>query len=171
MTSKFSNRKSGYSIIELLFYLAIFTVLSIALINTIITMLKAFKISSNNTDMVQSVNIIQRMSREIRQANGVYSINPTDLVLDTRDDSGSAKQIRFVLSGTDIQLYETTPPSTVLVLVGNLNPDNIVVSSLDFKLITTAKGSAVRMYYQAKPESSSSAPESFYHTVVLRGDY
>ena len=164
--SKIKNTKGGYAIIEILFYIAIFFLLSLVVINSLFTMTKSFKESTIQADLVQSSAIMERISREIRQAYGINSITGTSLKLNTRDDLDNNKTVQFLLSGLNIQFLED------YVLTGNLNTSNIQITNLSFTQITTPAGKAVKVFLSVKStRDSSNRVTDFYDTVVLRGDY
>ncbi len=159
-------KTGGYTLVEMIFYIALFCILTIAVINSLITMTRSFRETSVQADLVQSSGIIERISRETRQAYGVNSISSSDLKLDTTDDAGVNKTVRFVLSGTDVQFYEND------ILTGNLNTTNIQVTALSFTQITTTKGKAIKMTLSVKSTRDSlSRVETYYDTVSLRGSY
>ncbi len=109
---------------------------------------------------------MERMSREVRQAYGISSISGTDLKLNSTDSSGTNKTVEFLLSGTNLELLENNS------LTGNLNTTNVSVTGVSFTQVTTAQGVAVKMTLTVKSNSDTSARnETFYDTVVLRGDY
>jgi hypothetical protein len=157
---------TGYSLLETVFYISFFAIFSILVINTLITMTKSFKENTISTELMQGENIMERISREVRQANSIYSISVNDLKLNTKDTIGTAKTIEFVLSGSDIRLLENN------VFTANLNTANISVQGLTFTQITTTKGVAVKMVLTIKSTHDSlNRTQNFYDTVVLRGDY
>lgn len=161
-----TKNNSGYSLVELLFYISLFCIITIAMINSFITMSKAFRETSIQADLVQSSSIMERISRDTRQAYGIFSIGASDLKLNTRDELDNLKTVRFVLSGSDVQLYEND------VLIGNLNTPNIQVTSLSFTEITTTLGKAVKINFSIRSTRDQIGRiEDFYNTVVLRGNY
>ena len=168
MIKNINNKKRGYTLLEIIFYIAIFSVLTLVVIDAIIVMTKAFKETSIQTNFVQSSTIMERISREIRKATGINSINNNgnNLILDTKDDAGDNKTVEFLLSGSDLQLKEND------ILIGNLNTPNIIITNLSFTQITTTKGLAVRVIFSARSSKDGSGRiEDFYDTIVLRGKY
>lgn len=151
--------------IELLFYISLFIVLSLVVINSMIVMTKSFKETSIQTSLMQGRDIMERMSREVRKATGVVSITPTNLKVNTKDNAGNPKTAAFLFTGGNLQFSEND------VLIGNLNSSNIVIDSLSFEPISTAKGSAVKIVLSVKLQNNPSRLENFYDTVILRGDY
>jgi len=166
MENQIQKVKGGYTLVEILFYIALFSVLTLAIIDSFVTMTKAFKEISIQSDLVQSSLAIERMSREIRQAYGINSITTSDLKLNTKDELDNNETVRFLLSGSDIQLFEND------VLTGNLNTPNIQVVNLSFTQITTVNGNAIKISLSVKSgRDMTNRVENFYNTVLLRGDY
>ncbi|MFH1200879.1 MAG: hypothetical protein V1484_00925 [bacterium] len=160
------KRNHGYAILELLFYIAFFFILSLVVINAMVTMTKSFKETAIQAELVQSGTIMERISREIKVASDINSITVSDLVLQTKDQSGADKTLEFLLFGSDVQLLENN------VLIGNLNIPNIIITDLNFIQIITAKGKAVKILLTLKHSNDTSSRfVDFYNTVVLRGSY
>lgn len=152
--------------IELLFYISIFAVVFLIMINSIMVMTRSFRETSVNTDIIQSSNIMDRISREIRKAESIHTISTNSLKLNTTNDAGTATTVQFSLSGSNIVFYDND------VLLGNLNSPNVSVTALTFTQITTAKGAAVKVFMTVVSNNyGSTRAENFYDTIVLRGNY
>jgi Tfp pilus assembly protein PilE len=166
MINIFTKNKHGYAIMELLFYIAIFSIVSVVVINAMVTMAKSFKETITQAQFVQSGNIMERMTREIRQAYSVdVTSTSTDLKLNT---TGIDTGVEFKFVGSDLQFLENGSSTAT----GNLNTPNIAVTSLTFTQITTAKGKAVKIFLTVKSiNDTSGATQDFYDTIVLRGSY
>ncbi len=163
---KTENLNRGYSTLELLFYIALFAVIVLVVINAMITMTRSFREANIQAELLQAGDVVERISREVRQASSISSITATTLRLNAEDSAGVSKIVDLVLSGGDIQLSENG------VLVGNLNTSNIIVTDLAFTEITTTKGKAVKIILTLRSSKDVLArTESFYNTVVLRGNY
>lgn len=167
MFNKIKKSNKGYSIIELLFYLSLLAILTVALINSIIVMAKSFQQTTINTDFLQSLHIMERISREVKNASSIASITNGDLTLNTTNDLDQSITRRFELSGGDVRFYENG------VLLGNLNTTHISVNTMNFTEITTAKGKAIKVFLQvqSKRDPQLDRSEDFYDTMVLRGLY
>lgn len=160
-----AERRRGYALIETLFYVALFSALSLAVISSLFAMSKSFSEVSAQSELLQSSRIMERISREVRQAYDINLASSSDLIL---KDSAGNDEMEFKLSGSDLQLLE----GSSLVLTGNLNAPNIAVAGLTFTQITTAKGKAVKIVLTVTYNRGSiSRTENFYDTVVLRGSY
>ncbi len=156
----------GYTLVELLFYIAFFTTFSLLVINAMITMTRSFRETTIYGELAQNGVIMERISREIRQAYDISSISANDLKINTKDDAGANKTVEFLLSGSNVQLIENS------VFTGNLNSPNIVVTGLTFTQITTVKGKAVKVALLVRSTNDSLARVvDFYDTIVLRGIY
>ncbi len=166
MLNKNHNKKGGYAVLELLCYIALFVVLSVVVIQSMITMSQSFKETTIQAELTESSHIMERISREIRGARSISSISATDLVLNTTDSAGVAKTVELLLSGTDLRLLENS------VLTGNLNTPTIVVTAFTFTQINTTQGAAVKVSFTIRSTNDKQArTENLYNTVVLRGDY
>ncbi|MEI6280772.1 MAG: hypothetical protein WCP17_02110 [bacterium] len=163
---KKNQTKQGYAVIELIFYIALFVLLSLVVINAMITMAKSFKETTLQAELEQSGAIMEKMVREIRASYDIGSITTNDLVLNTKDNNGVNKTVEFLLSGSDIAFKENN------VLTGNLNTPNIVVTAINFTQITTTKGKAVKVFLTVRSSNDALArTQDFYDTVTLRGSY
>lgn len=171
---KFKNQKNwknikrvrGYTLVELLFYVALFALLSFVLVDAIIVMTKAFKETTIQAELDGGGDIMERISREIRKANSISSVSESDLVLNTTDDAEMAKTVRFLLSNSNVQFFEND------VLTGNLNSPNVAVTGLTFTQITTGNGIAVRITLIVRSNNDAvNRTANFYNTIVLRGSY
>lgn len=159
---KIKNCKNGYAILELLFYVSFFAVLSLVVINSMIIMAQSFRETVIHAELAQSGSILERMSREIRQANDISSISASDLALNT----GANKTMEFKFISPNIQLWDNGSN------IGNLNSPNIIVTNLAFTQITTAKGKAVKIILTVRSGNDKlNRVFDFYDTVVLRGSY
>ncbi len=157
---------SGYSLLETVFYVSFFAILSILVINAMIIMTKSFRETTVQAELMQGGNMMERISREIRQAESISSISQSDLKLNTKDIDGVAKTIEFALSGSDIRFLENE------VFTGNLNTQSISIMGLSFTQISTTTGVAVKIFLTIKSNHDSmSRTEHFYDTAVLRGNY
>ncbi len=171
MKTPLHNR--GFSLVETIVYLALFVMLSVVVIHALVTTVKLFVEIRTNRDFVDSGYIaMERMTREIRGATSVDTVNstlgtsPGVLQLNTTDDAGVAKTVKFVTSGGVLQLYENG------TLSGALIGQNSTVTSLTFTQITTTKSKAVKVHLTIEDTRNSRNPtESFQDTIIMRRSY
>ncbi len=161
----FKNKK-GFTLLEMVFYVALFSLVSLILVQAIITMIASFRETQVTADINQANQVLERMSREIRQAQSINTITASSLKLDTTDSSGNPATITFTLSGTDIELSQND------VLIGDLNSTNLKITSLAFTQITTTNSSAIKLTATVGSNRyGSTRTANFYDTLVLRGSY
>jgi type II secretory pathway pseudopilin PulG len=166
------NRKNnifGFSIIEIIVYLAIFTALSVVVINSFIIILSSFSSIRTNQNLLDSGSVaMDRISREIRQAKNIDVANSiTDtLQLNSTDNSNNNIVIKFMKVNNALNLYKDGN------LIGNLLAPNIILNSISFDRITTANSEGVKIkiiLHDSRDKTNKT--ESYYDTVVLRGGY
>ncbi len=158
---------------EMLIYLAIFTMLSILVINSLITVMTSFSTTRTNRDLLESGSTaVERISREIRQAktidvtNSVLGSSPGVLQLNSTDGSGNALIIKFITSGGALNIYEGG------TLKDNLLGQNITINSLVFRRIVTTNSEAVKIEMTIQDNNSKSVKTAnFFDTIILRGAY
>ena len=159
---KQNKTKHGYAILDLLFYIAFFVTLSLVVIDAMITMARSFREISIQAELTQSGTIMERMSREIRQASSINSISANNLALNI----GVSQTIEFKFISPNIQLWDNGSN------IGNLNSPNIAVTALNFTQIATAKGKAVKVSLTLRDNNDIQGRlVNFYDTITLRGSY
>lgn len=160
------ERNKGFALLETIFYILLFAILSIAVINSMITMAGAFKEITIQRELMQGGNMMERISREIRDSYDINLINTNSLKLNTKDETGANKTIEFSLFESNITLLEND------TFTGNLNTGNVIVEDLTFLRIDTTKGVAVKVFLTVKSKHDIQyRSEHFYDTIVLRGKY
>ncbi len=167
------NLICGYSIIEILVYLAIFTALSIVVINSFIVILSSFNTTNMNRKLLESGSVVmERMSREIRQANSVdiagssFGSSPGVLQLNSTDESNNGIVIKFAVVDQALNLYQDGN------LLGNLLGQNVSITSLIFRKISTTNSEAAKIEMTLQYSKGQMIKSvNFYDTIVLRGGY
>jgi len=181
---QFKKLNKGYGMLELVFYIAIFSITALLVLNSILTMVSSFKETSANNTLIQSSKILEKISREIRNSESIHTISSSSLKLNNKNSAGNPRTSTFTLSGNDLNFYEND------VLVGTLNPVNISVSSLVFTDIVLAYDDSAYISAEAailNSDVSSDAvkvaltlevnsfgvikSKTLYTTVLLRGSY
>ena len=163
---KIIKNKNGYAILELLFYISFFTVLALVVVSAMVTMTRSFRETSIIAEWQQGANVMERISREIKQATSIASLSAADLILNTKDNSDVDKTMEFKFVSPNVQFWDNGAS------VGNLNSPGITVTSLVFTSITTLKSKAVKMVMTIRSNNDkSNRTVDFYDTIVLRGSY
>ncbi len=168
MIKRIKKINSGYTLIEMIFYIALFAMLSAVVISSMVTMMKSFKEVGIQREITQGGEIMERISREIKQANKINSVVDIngDLKLDTKDEVGAYKLVEFVLTNSNIRLLENNN------YTGDLNSPNIKVVALSFSQINTTKGQAIKISLTiSSKHDSQNRNYDYNNTIVLRGNY
>ena len=149
-------KKAGFTIVEILVYLALFAMISVVALGSLGTMSRALA-SLRATRGATDATLIafDRVTRSIQaaasvDASSVLSVSPGKLVLDTGT--------QFFLSGTSLQIQESGAGPVALA------PSSVVFSSLIFRKIQTAASLGVKI-------EAVVGGKNMYTTAVLRGSY
>lgn len=171
------NKQKGSSLLETIIYIAIFGIISIAVISSSVVVINSFSNTRVTRNMLESGNTaMERMTREIRQAtsidiaNSSLGVNPGYLQLNTVDSLGAARVVKFSVTNGILNLYQgaTNPPTLTDSLLGQ----NITVSNLVFRRISIPTGEAVKIEMTLLNNSTKNPlTRNFYDTVILRGGY
>jgi len=168
MKTQLIKNKKGYSLLELVIYLALFGVLSMSLVQITTTGYKVYKNVRINRDFTEhGLLAVEQISRTIRSASdasssSTFGANPGILILTT--DNGTTT---FDVSSGALRLTETTASGTT---VGNVTGGIVTVSSLVFYKIITTQGQAVKTVLTLT-HTPTGRSESFYITTILRSSY
>lgn len=168
-----NKKNSGFSLVEILVYIAIFAALSVVIINSFSVIVASFNSTRTSRDLLEGGNTsFERITREIRLANSVDSANsvlgstPGTLQMNSTNSGGSARIVKIILESGAVNLYEDG------TLTGNLLGSNVQATSLIFRKITTTAGTAVKVEMTLQDQRGKDhRSEKFYDTVILRGDY
>jgi len=163
---------SGFTLIEVIFYILLFTVLFGIIMQTL------FTISGTHNDIAVTANTnetatlaVERIAREIRDAHHVITAGstlgsaPGTLKLAMTSDASETHTIYQ----QDEQIHLDKNGSSQ----GPLTPSHTDISNLTFYHITTSDGpSAVRFSLTTTASSSNETKTvTFYNTAALRGSY
>lgn len=161
------NNKKGYSLVEMIIYLAIFTAISILVINSFITILSSFNTTHINRKLLESgIVSMERISRSIRGAESATVNSSTDIVLNNIDDATSSFNLRVVGENGQLNLYKNNS------LEGNILTPGVSLSSLIFRQITTPESQAIKIEMTIEYTSGHQTKSvNFYNTVILRKSY
>lgn len=165
------RRQDGFSIVEIVIYLAIFTMVSVLVINSFVTVMSSFSTTRTNRDLLESgITSMERMSREIRQATNVdlaaSNLSGGILQLNSKDQLGNSIVIKFNKEASLLNLYQDG------ILSGNLLRQNVSLDSLIFRRISTAESEAIKIEMTIQDtRSKENKTVNFYDTIILRGGY
>jgi len=171
------SAQKGFTLVEMIIYIAFFAMLSVLAINATIMVMKSFYTLRINQSISQSATTaLERMSREIRNAysidmvNSTFGTNPGRLTLLTKDDLGALTTIEFyTTAGNQINMkvggVEQGSLMTKTVLATNL-----VFRSMYNGTATSTNSKAVKIEMTlADNRAGISKTVKYYDTIVLRG--
>lgn len=170
---KWLKKQSGFSLIEIMIYVLLFSILAGVVINSFVSTIGSFSNTKTNRDLQEGGNTaMERISREIRQANSVTVANsnlgtsPGTLELATTDSSGANATVKFVFENNGIFMYKNG------TLAANLLGQNVIPTNLIFRRIVTTNGTAVKVEMTLQDNRGKAhKTANFYDTIILRGDY
>lgn len=161
--------KNGYSLVEILIYLAIFTAVSILVINSFLIILSSSNQTNMNRKILESGTYsMERISREIRQATSIDTVNSTAsiLVLNSHGSNGSAVVVKFSNENGTLKIYQNN------ISAGNLLGNHLSLTNLIFRRIVTTQGEAVKIEMSLTySDGKNTKTENFYDTIILRAIY
>lgn len=168
-----AQRIFGFSLIEVLLYVSLFTGISVMSMSSLFQTIKAFnnlRISRDIND--SSVKIMERITRDIKGstainfASSTFGSSPGRLTLTTVSASGTPLAVEYFVSGSMLRVKENG------VDVGTLMSSKTKVDALVFRYINT--GATVGVKTELHLSSSRgvvSDIDHFYNTSILRGTY
>lgn len=162
--------KKGYSVLELIIYMALLALFMLLVVNTILVMSGSYrKLSLSRTIANSAATSMERITREIRQATDVdvaqsiLNAENGKLRLLTTNDDGYAQTVSFALNDGAINVYEND------LLVGPLTKSFASTTALIFRVYSNLRSKAVsvEMTIQAQ-KGTEIKTETFNTTIVLR---
>ncbi|MFA7285590.1 MAG: hypothetical protein WC011_01940 [Candidatus Paceibacterota bacterium] len=176
----FKKFNKGNSLIEVVFYVAIFAVTVVLVMNSTFLMISSFKENFVNHNLKQHAQIIENIAREIKNSEGIVSMSESSIKLSKKDINGADHTIEFLQYGNGLNLYEDDQLSASLT--------GKRTKVLDFSVTSLGhiRGSANYEANNVVPLASQvikleltlqtiyfgfSRTETFYNTIVLRSNY
>lgn len=165
------NLQKGFSLPEILIYIAIL----VFLLSSVMTILFSIAKSQRAFNASKSVEgsallAMERVTREVRFAQSVdtasstLGVNPSVLVLDGTDINGDPRSIRFSISNGALILEENG------INQGGLTKEDSRVTNLVFTLIISTSSRAIKTDITIESGTSTSYRSgNFYSTTILRG--
>lgn len=166
---------SGFSLIEVVLYISLFSVISALTMNALFTTMKAFtnlRISRDIND--SSVKIMERMTRDIKSATSVdlaystFNANPGRLTLSTVNASGTPMTIEYYIPMGQNALHVKENG----VDRGSLLSSQTSISGVVFDYINTNRSIGIKIdLHVTASRGQVTDTDHFYNTVILRGTY
>lgn len=157
---------------EFIVYIAIFSILSMGIITSLVVSMRLYTVAQANHTLQSDGELsMERMIREIRSLDTIttgssaLNTHPGVLTLSGEDASGNPRTVSFSISNGSLVMYENSS------LVGSLTSPNVTVTNLVFNRITTGVGEAVKIQISLRTNRAFVSSTSFNSTIILRGAY
>lgn len=169
----YRHTHKGFSLIELLVYIAITVGIGVIVIQSVITLVQSFNSLRVSEDIHRSaITVLERTTREVRDTvsvdtvNSVFNTHPGILVLNTLDESENPVTTTIYVQNGSVYIQEgAAPPSA-------LTPEKVTVTELSFARYATAFSEAVEITLELeRMRGRVIKTEQFRSGVVLRGSY
>jgi Tfp pilus assembly protein PilW len=167
MRIRSGQQKNGYSLIELVVYIAIFIALSLLLVQSLITAVKVYAASVGTRALASNGDLVlDRLTREVRAATsvsgGTFGITPSTITLSGKDANGAARTVTFSVANGAIDISDN---GAVAVLTGS----SVTVTNFTATHFTNANSDALRIALTLTTTSGTPQSATFYTTVLTRG--
>lgn len=167
------RQEGGFSLIEVLLYVAIFSVISVISMNTLFQAIRSFdtlRISRDIND--SSVGIMERLTRDIKGstavdlANSTFAVSPGRLTLNTVSASGTPLTVEYYVDASTLRYKEDG------VEKGSLMSAKTTIDALVFRYINSGSTIGIKIeLHLSSARGGVTKVEHFYDTVLMRGTY
>lgn len=165
--------KAGFSLIEVVFYVGLFSSLSVMSMSSLFQTIKAFNNLRISRDIDDSaVKIMERLTRDVKSstaidiANSTFGTSPGRLTLTTVSASGTPLKVEYFVTNSSLHIKEND------IDIGALMSTKTSIDALVFYYINT--GNTVGIKSELHISSTRNAvrdADNFYNTSLVRGTY
>ncbi|MBU6370675.1 MAG: prepilin-type N-terminal cleavage/methylation domain-containing protein [Patescibacteria group bacterium] len=178
MKKFFKQKHSGFTLVEMVIYLALMTAISIVLVRSLVLVFNSNRAAFAEMNLRNAAySAMENMVREIRGSISIDSADSTlypsqagILALNQTDGNGNPIVVEFATSSSgalDIS-RGAAPPA----LVGPVTGNGAQVAALVFTPITTKNSTAVRIALELSASvNGATQTQWFYDTAILRNSY
>ncbi|MES3005701.1 MAG: prepilin-type N-terminal cleavage/methylation domain-containing protein [Patescibacteria group bacterium] len=167
------RRTKGFSLVEVLIYLFLLTILLGTIINSTLLLARSYRsVKAVRSIESSAISSMDGMLREVRNAASInigssnLNINPGILALNTTNASGSLQTLRFYLSGGKVMMDRDG------INVGQLTFSDSNVTGLVFRSIVATTSEAIKIEMLIESGTSTAfISRNFYGTAILRSSY
>ncbi len=165
-------RKKGFTLLELVMYVALFMVLSLVAFDSVVTMGKAFvAVRMNRSETSAAIAVLERVGREVRSASylddaaSTYDVASGRLTV-ARSSGSATTTTSFVLTNGRITVSENGATSVPL------SDPSVSVESFLVRKAAASTTRAVKIELGLRhARTATSTLETFSTTALLRGTY
>ncbi len=162
--------RRGFSMIEMIVYIAVLAMTFAIVINTVISFASSYReITALRATEYSATAALERMTREIRAAssvdmtNSILNSNPGTLTL-IKTVNGVSTTTKFYVASSTLKVDINN------VYSGPLTASNAAVTSLVFTVLTSGNSTAVKIDMTVVGRSNSVTKTKNYHsTIILKG--
>jgi Tfp pilus assembly protein PilW len=161
-------QQQGYSLIELVIYIALFALISVVIMNALVTVMRTYASAQGYRRLQTNGELImERVVREVRDAStvaggSVYGAHPGTLSLSGTDTGGAPRTAVFSVINGALVLSENGTSA-------NLSTSEVTVNTFIVRHITTTNGEGVRIELGLTTTNGHIVSAPFYATAMLRG--
>lgn len=164
--------KQGYTLVEALIYIAVFVILSFAVMSLLLSVMETNRKSSPINALSRgATSALEIITREIRGATSLDALNSDfatssgRLSLNSLDASDNPRTVMFYLESGQVKIQENG------VYIGPLSPSDVAVTALYFNLATSTGQSLLKIELDMSAGSGNyQKSDKFYSSVSLRTD-
>lgn len=173
MIQQRTQQHSGFSLIEVVVYISLFSVISVMTMTALFSTMKSFTNLRISRDInSSSVVIMERMTRDIKSAtsvdlvNSTFNANPGRLTLNTINASGTPMVIEYFISNNALRVKEGG------IDKGSLLSSQTSISGVLFQYINTGRSIGVKIdLHVTASRGQVTDTDHFYNTIIMRGTY
>lgn len=164
------NKKSGYTLVELIIYVSILSAVSFLIINTVLSFNKSYqnvlvlrRLDHSAIDVMERVTREIRSSRQIDNANSSFGSSPSVLSLISRTD-GVNKTTKFYLEEGVVKIDVNDE------FLGPLTSGKVSVTNLIFNVVNTSVSSAIKIDLELTSSLGEITRSKIYHSTIVLKD-
>lgn len=165
------SKKSGYSLVEMVIYVAILSAISLVIINMLISFTKSYQtLGALRVAEHSGIDFMERVTREIRGATSVDSANSTlgtspGVLTLVSTFGGVSTTTKFYVQNGIIKMDVNG------VYFGPLTVSNSSTTNLTFTSLANSVSSAVKVDLTVQGTAGTATRVKSYHsTIILRGN-
>lgn len=170
------NSKRAFTLVEILTYIFIFTIISNIVIYSLFRISSSYQSLKINHDInITAQNIISRLTYEVRKASNIDTVNSIFsnsngklVLLNKSGDLSTTTKISFVKINNNLSIYDNNDLDQ-----GILNAESVEIPNLTLYLMQNTYSKAVKIDFtiRTKEGNPNFKSEDFSTTITLRNMY
>jgi type II secretory pathway pseudopilin PulG len=158
---KITSQQKGYSLIEMIVYVTLISVIFLLIVNTLLSFSSSYRqLEANRLLEHTAIDTLERLSRDIRNANTI-TVNGTGDITLTQSTGSISTTTRIYLQSGDVKLDING------TYFGPLCVRNSQVTNLTFTLATSSEANAVKIDMTVQASSGSVIRTKQFHSTVI----